>query len=446
MFELPFILIFIISIVSKILIFLVFFSLIYYTVLSIFGLKKPSRNYVLVEDEYAFLFIVPAHNEELVIEDTLVGLSKQNYSKDLYSCICIADNCTDRTVEYIKKHPSSELFENHSLESEPRGKPHAIAAYLNSGNQEWKNYDYVVFIDADNYVDPAFLSEMNSQLVSDPSLTVIQGYLGSKNVFSSIVSTGYAAVYYITNRAVQYAKSRLNWNASVGGTGFVLSTKYLITNGWNPRSYTEDFELQVELAIRGERSTWNHFAKVYDEKPNDMKSSYFQRKRWAQGHWYVGITQTMNQVKGIAQSKSLHDGLNRIETLLYSYSMLRPVVFTVIGLFVLLDLRMVKHLPNLFSLLPFWLLLEIVNFIIIPVVFCLQEAKEDFHSQKKLIEKILFMVRLLVGFIVNTLTYSIIQVIGFCTWFYPQNKWVKTNHGMSVDSHRMEKEATDHKE
>lgn len=440
MFELPFILVFIISIVSKILICLVFFSLIYYTVLSIFGLKKPSRNYVLVEDEYTFLFIVPAHNEELVIEDTLVGLSKQNYSKELYSCVCIADNCKDNTVSIIQKKTEVELFENYSTELDPRGKPHAIAAYLESGNKIWKEYDYVVFIDADNYVDPNFLTEMNSQLVSSPNLTVIQGYLGSKNVFSSIVSTGYAAVYYITNRAVQYAKSRLNWNASIGGTGFVLSTDYLVTNGWNPRSYTEDFELQVELAIKGEHSTWNHFAKVYDEKPNDMKSSYFQRKRWAQGHWYVGITQTINQIKAICQSRNLREGLNRVETLLYSYSMLRPVAFTIIGLFIFIDVRTIKYFPGLFSLLPFWFVLEIFNFLIIPVVFCLQEAKEDFNSQKKLIEKILFMVRLLVGFIVNTLTYSIIQVIGFCTWFYPQNKWVKTNHGMSIDTHRIEKD------
>lgn len=434
MFELPEWLFITLAWICRILVVIVFANLIYYTVLSVFGLKKPKREYTIVPDKRRFLFLIPANNEEAVIAETIQGLLSLNYDKKLYDIVCIADNCTDRTAEIARKY-DVEVFENQSERGAPRGKPHGIAAYLTSEPLEWHRYDYIAFVDADNYLHPDYLKEVNSQLEENPELTVIQGYLGTKNVFSSMTSTGYAAVYYITNRAVQYAKALLGWNASIGGTGFVLASDYIKDYGWNPRSYTEDFELQVELSIQGKQSRWNHWAKTYDEKPNHFSVSHRQRKRWAQGHWLVGITQTPEQLKSIFQSKSLNEFLNKTETLFYSYSMVRPVAFCIIGILGMIDFRLWHYFPGLFSLLPFWVALEVFNFLIIPVVYCLQEGAHDFKEQKQWWKKWLFMLRLLVAFLWNTLTYAIVQVVGFCTWFYPQNKWVKTVHSMTADQH-----------
>ncbi|OTO50609.1 glycosyltransferase family 2 protein [Enterococcus faecium] len=434
MYVLPEPVFFILSWLCKILVVLVFSNLIFYTVLSIFGLKVPKRNYQLIPDKRSFLFIIPANNEETVIGETLQGVLDLNYDRNLYDIVCIADNCRDKTSEIARKYDIN-VFENTSKPGAPRGKPHAIAAYLNARPLEWHRYDYIAFLDADNYLHKNYLQEVNSQLEAYPNLTVVQGYLGTKNVFSSFVSTGYAAVYYITNRAVQFAKAELGWNASIGGTGFVLDTNYVKEHGWNPRSYTEDFELQVELSIQGKESRWNHWAKTYDEKPNHIIVSHRQRKRWAQGHWLVGITQTPKQIKSIFQSKNSRSVLNKIETLFYSYSMIRPVAFFIIGILGLVDFRLLRYFPGLFSLLPFWLALEVFNFLVIPFIFCFQEGKHDFKEQKGIVKKMIFMCRLIVSFIWNTLTYSVIQVIGFWTWWKPQNNWVKTVHMMTTDAH-----------
>ncbi|MBO0430925.1 glycosyltransferase family 2 protein [Enterococcus sp. DIV0660C] len=410
---------------------IVFANLIYFTTLSIFGLKKPRRDYKLVLDQKRFVFVVPAHNEEAVIGPTVKSLVDQNYDPKLFDIVVIADNCTDQTIDVVQSYPRATVFENVSGPEDPRGKPHAIARYVETNH--WKSYDYIAFIDADNIVDPNYLREMNSQIIAYPELTVIQGYLGMKNVRSSITASGYAAVYFITNRAVQAANYLLGWNAAIGGTGFILDTNYLAEHGWNPRSYTEDFELQVELSIAGKRSGWNHFAVVHDEKPDSLIASHHQRTRWAQGHWYVAFTTTWRQILSLFKSKSLTELLSKVETLFYSYSMVRPVAMLVILFLSLIDKRILEYLPNLFSLLTFWLSIEALNFLIIPIVYFSEEAKEYFADEKGIIKKIIFFIRLVIAFIYNSITYMAAQLVGFCTWFKPQNKWNKTVHKATFD-------------
>lgn len=419
------------EIICIFLVVIVFANLIYFTMLSLFGLIRPKRDYSITNDQHKFLFLVPAHNEEDVIGPTIESLVGQNYHSDLFDIVIIADNCTDNTVGVIERYEHAEAFVNTSKADEPRGKPHAIAKFIETGR--WKAYDYIAFIDADNIVDQDYLREMNSQLLARPELTVVQGYLGVKNVATSITASGYAAVYFITNRAVQYANYRLGWNAAIGGTGFVLDTNYLEKNGWNPRSYTEDFELQVELSLQEKKSGWNHFAVVYDEKPNSVIASHHQRTRWAQGHWFVAFTTTGKQIQSIFSSNTIIERLSKCETLFYSYSMVRPIAFIVIIVLAILDMRLFIYLPDLFSLLLFWLVIEGLNFVIIPTVYFLQEASTYFDEREGLLNKIILYFRLIIGFIWNSLTYMVAQIVGFLTWFKPQNNWRKTVHSATFD-------------
>ncbi|MGC2933200.1 glycosyltransferase family 2 protein [Enterococcus faecalis] len=413
------------------LVFIVFINLIYFTSLALFGLKKPKRDYQIAQDKKKFVFVVPAHNEEDVIGPTIESLINQNYKPELFDIVIIADNCTDSTDKIVQSYSRAMLFENVSGPEEPRGKPHAIAKYVETNH--WRKYDYIAFIDADNIVDTNYLKEMNSQVIAFPELTVVQGYLGMKNVRSSITASGYSAVYFITNRAVQAANYLLGWNAAIGGTGFILDTDYLAQHGWNPRSYTEDFELQVELSIEGKRSGWNHFAIVHDEKPDSLVASHHQRTRWSQGHWFVAFSTTGRQIMSLFKSKSLTEILSKVETLFYSYSMVRPVAMLIILILCLVDRRIFEYLPNLFSLATFWLVIQVLNFLIIPTVYFNQEAKIYFKDEPNILRKVVFFMRLVIAFIYNSLTYMAAQIVGFFTWFFPQNKWNKTVHKASFD-------------
>lgn len=427
----------VVRIVIQVMSIVVFTHLGFYTILALFGLKRPQRTYEIQEDNHKFLFLIPAHNEEAVIGNCLRSIASMDYDPRLVQVVVLADHCKDNTAQIAKQFSWVTIFENTYKTGENRGKPHVIGKYFNLFKEQWQKVDYVVFLDADNLVSTNYLKELNSQFISNPGYTIIQGYLDTKNVSESLMSRGYAAAYYITNRSIQYAKHRMGWNTAVGGTGFALSTNYLIEQGWNPRSYTEDFEIQVELSIRGEESTWNHFAKVYDEKPNSLQVSHTQRTRWSQGHWYVGISKTKDQLLSLCRRQKMISWFNRLETLVYSYSMLRAVWIFILLILIVIDVRFLEDFPQFFSAFWFWVIFEVLNYLVIPITYIVQEGKNYFEGMS-LLQKIKEYFLLWIGFFYSTTFYYFAQVKGFFTWFLPQNNWKKTVHSSSMTNNDLE--------
>lgn len=415
---------------------IVFCHLSFYTLLSIVGLKTPKRTYEIHEDKHTFLFIIPAHNEEKVIKNCLESITRLDYDSSLVSAVVLADHCEDKTAEIAKQFPLFSVFENTYQGNENRGKPHVIGKYLRENQPIWERFDYIVFLDADNLVSTNYLQEINSQFIEQPEYTVIQGYLDSKNIGESFMSRGYAAAYYITNRAIQYSKHVLGWNASIGGTGFAIDTDYIKNQGWNPRSYTEDFEIQVELSVKGMKSTWNHFGKVYDEKPNTLKASHVQRTRWSQGHWFIAFSKTGKQLLSLLKFQGITQWGNRFETLVYSYSMLRSVWLLAVLILAIIDFRFISSLPYFFSLFWFWLIFELLNYLVIPFVYILQEGT-DYFKEMGTGEKIKEFCLLWLGYFYSTAMYYFAQIKGFFTWFLPQNNWKKTEHTSNISSDEM---------
>lgn len=433
MFVLPDFIYQIIKVIVVVLSIVVFVHLSFYSILGLVGLKKVKRNYEIIPDDKRFLIIIPAHNEELVIDNCLKSVDALNYDKQRYEVVVLADNCEDKTAALVKQSKKASLFENKSAPDEPRGKPHVIGKYLRENEVFWQTFDYLMFLDADNLVSPNYLQEVNSQFNANADLTVIQGYLDTKNIDESFMSRGYAAAYFITNRAIQYAKHRLGWNTSIGGTGFAITTAYIKAFGWTPRSYTEDFEIQVELSIQGKKSTWNHFAKVYDEKPNRLKASHVQRTRWSQGHWLIAFTKTGQQLKSLFKVKSPIELLNKFETLVYSYSMLRSVWLLGLMLLIIIDRRFIDQFPYFFSLFWLWVIFEVINYLLLPTVYIIQEGKSYFEDLS-VGERIKEYLLLWLGYFYSTLLYYFAQIQGFFTWFIPQNLWRKTDHSSNVSN------------
>lgn len=411
-------------------------QLLLYTVLLLIGLKKPKREYTIMNDKLSFLFLIPSCNEQYVIKDTLKNLKNINYDKNLYDVVTLVNNSTDDTFN-ISKSLGVKTFDIKFSDNEPKGKPYVLKKFFESNNF-WKNFDYIVILDADNIISPLYLKEINSQILSDTykdeEIICVQGYLGIKNILSSFVSAGYSASYFVANRGFQLAKHRLRKNPAIGGTGFALKTKYLIENGWKPKSYTEDFELQVELAINSKRVLWNHFATVYDEKPTTVKASHKQRTRWCQGHWYVAISTTPKQILGILKSKNLSDFLNKFATLMYSYSMIRVITIFFILCLSVVFAKVRELIPGLFSVMVVWIICSIINYIIIPFYYIVTEGKDAFISKFTLYEKIKNFIKIYIGFFYASFIYIAAQIKGFFTCFKPQNNWVKTEHKMTDKS------------
>ena len=100
-----------------------------------------------------FKILIPAHNEEVVIDSTLNDLkAKLNNSQNI---VVVADNCTDATAE-IARSNGVQVIERR--EPNLRGKGYALDYGLNYLKSEPP--DVVVFVDADCKVSQGAIEQL----------------------------------------------------------------------------------------------------------------------------------------------------------------------------------------------------------------------------------------------------------------------------------------------
>ena len=265
------------------LIFQIFFFLIgiYYFITSVFGLAekihgKASKNYLPIKK---FAVFIPAHNEEIVIENIVDNLKQLDYPKDCYDIYVIADNCTDNTAAAARAAGANVLERN---DNKKRGKGYALQwAFEKILYDEGSDYDGAVIFDADNLVSRNFLREMNNKLCDGHK--VIQGYIDSKNPNDTWITASYSIAFWSSNRLFQCARSFLGMSCEIGGTGFCVDVEVLKRIGWNTTCLAEDLEFTMKLMLNNIKVGWAHEAIVYDEKPLTLAQSWRQRRRWMQG-------------------------------------------------------------------------------------------------------------------------------------------------------------------
>lgn len=259
---------------------IVFFTL-YYFIIAFFGICKRHEDKITTPKN-TFAIIVAAHNEEQVIGQLVENLHVLNYPQELYDIYVVADNCKDSTAQ-IAQNAGALVYERFNLEQ--RGKGYAMEWMFEKLFALKKQYDAVVVFDADNLVDPNFLSEMNNRLCKGEK--VIQGYLNAKNPNDTWIAATFAISFWVVNHIWHLAKYNLGLSSVLGGTGMCISTDILKKFGWGATCLTEDMEFTMKTLLIGIRTTWAHDAIVYDEKPLTFMQSCKQRKRWAQGHFDV---------------------------------------------------------------------------------------------------------------------------------------------------------------
>lgn len=109
--------------------------------------------------QYRFSIIVPAHNEEQYLEDTLNHLVGQEYPNDLYEILVVENGSVDATPEICSEF--AKRYKNISCLTCEQGVSRArnIGFAATDPARDW-----VIFLDADTLLDTTFLFELNRYL------------------------------------------------------------------------------------------------------------------------------------------------------------------------------------------------------------------------------------------------------------------------------------------
>jgi cellulose synthase/poly-beta-1,6-N-acetylglucosamine synthase-like glycosyltransferase len=228
------------------------------------------------------LFLVPAHNEEPLIESCVRSLLTQRYPADRSTVLVIADNCTDRTAVRARAGGASCL-ERDDL-ARP-GKPRAIAWALTQ--LELGLHDAVIVIDADTMVDPGFAAAVAR--ASPLNHKVLQAYFDVANPQDSAL-TRMAAVLAAANFRFAYPlKRRVGVNAPLLGNGMCIGAGVLATHGWQAFTIAEDWELYALYTAQGISIESVEDARLFAQEACSLRQSATQRQRWTAGKLTVLI-------------------------------------------------------------------------------------------------------------------------------------------------------------
>ena len=225
--------------------------------------------------------IVPAHNEERVLQGCLDSLTKMDYPSDRYDIVVINDRSRDRTGtiadEFAARFPFVRVI--HRPDDAAPGKPAALLDAINGSTSE-----ILVFFDADYLPPPQIIRRLVAPF-RDPQIGATMGrvvpYNANSNMLTKMLDLERRGGYVVD----QEVRHRMSLLPQFGGTtGAVRRSALEAVGGWNTISLAEDTDLTYRLFIAGMRVAYVASAECYEESPETWQVRYRQVKRWAIGH------------------------------------------------------------------------------------------------------------------------------------------------------------------
>lgn len=252
-------------------------NVVYMLLFAIAGTVAKKKVYLEREPSTRFCVMVPAYKGDAVILQTVAANLKQEYPKNLYDIYVIADQFKPETIEALKQYDVT-VIEVH-FENSTKAKSINKAFEVIEGE-----YDYVVVLDVDNIMEPAFLTKMNNRLVKN--IQIVQAHRAALNHDTSFaILDGLSEE--INNHILRKGHAALGFSSALIGSGMVLGFR-LFKDLMRGLDAIGGFDKELELRIMRQRIKIHYLASaiVYDEKVRDGEVFQTQRTRWLSAQVY----------------------------------------------------------------------------------------------------------------------------------------------------------------
>ncbi|MGC9089449.1 MAG: glycosyltransferase [Caldisericia bacterium] len=226
-----------------------------------------------------YLILIPIHNEEKVINNTINSILRISYDSNFFKIIFLLDNCDDNSLNIIK---NCNLDYIEKKDNQIKGKSFAIK-WLIENYKDIENYSKIIILDADSLIDANFLNKISENKDEKIIQGLVNPIFNRDSIFSSL--SGYSEL--ISQKLKDTIKSKLNWSVVLRGTGMVIDKE--IFKKYIPllKTQIEDTELSILLVNDGYKIKFNPEAIVNDPKPLDIKQASNQRARWLYGQFQI---------------------------------------------------------------------------------------------------------------------------------------------------------------
>jgi cellulose synthase/poly-beta-1,6-N-acetylglucosamine synthase-like glycosyltransferase/spore germination protein YaaH/peptidoglycan/xylan/chitin deacetylase (PgdA/CDA1 family) len=222
--------------------------------------------------------LIPAYNEEKVIERTIQGVLDSDYPS--LRVIVIDDGSKDRTLEVTRRAFAAEEAAGKVLIlSKPNG---GKAEALNFGLEHIGDAELFVGIDADTIIAPDAITRLVPHFLN-PKVGAVAGNAKVGNRVN--LWTRWQALEYITSQ--NFERRALNTMGAVsvvpGAIGAWRVDAVRGAGGYQVDTVAEDADLTMALLRNGYRVEYEDLALAFTEAPTSANSLMRQRFRWSFG-------------------------------------------------------------------------------------------------------------------------------------------------------------------
>jgi cellulose synthase/poly-beta-1,6-N-acetylglucosamine synthase-like glycosyltransferase len=251
----------------------VFFALqvSYLLIFSIFSLLKY-RPKLKEGREHTFAVLIPGYKEDQIIIDTAKVALEQDYPKEKFRVLVLADQFKKSTVEEIRKLGAEVLevqFENSTK-----------AKSLNEGLKYFADSapEAVVILDADNLMMQGVLRQFSQAMHA--GFQVVQGHRTAKNTQTPFATLD-AANEEVGNSIFRKGHRKLGLPSALIGSGMCFDFKLFVDLMADILDVSgEDKLLELKLMDQGYNIEYLPDALILDEKVANSGNFSKQRTRW----------------------------------------------------------------------------------------------------------------------------------------------------------------------
>ena len=230
--------------------------------------------------------VVPAHNEQAVINNALDALADVDYPVERYEVVAVDDRSSDETWAVmqacVERHP--EVLR---ILRRTEGLP-GKAAVLKEVSEALDS-DILIVFDAD-YVPGRGLIKQIAAPFFDAEIGAVMGRVvphnTASNLLTRLLDLERAGGYQVDQQARMNLHLLPQYGGSVGG---VRLSALRAVGGWRVDVYAEDTDLTYRLMLAGFKTVYENRCECYEEVPEVWQERNRQIMRWAKGHNQVAL-------------------------------------------------------------------------------------------------------------------------------------------------------------
>lgn len=247
------------------------FAAIYIFIFGFAGIFKRKIKTVEYPKYRKTAVLIPGYKEDGVIVDVANEALNQDYPKDAFDVVIIADSFQPETISKLHELPIKLVEVSFEVSTKSKALNKAMEVLGD-------DYEIALILDADNIMASDFISKINQ--VFENNFIVVQGHRVAKNTNTSFAVLD-AISEEVNNNIFRKGHRNLGFSSALIGSGMAFDYHFFKSTMANVNAIG-GFDKELELKLLKDRKKIEYLpdAIVYDEKVQKPEVFEKQRKRW----------------------------------------------------------------------------------------------------------------------------------------------------------------------